>query len=59
MTLPTQNDVRRAKTADALERYVVKRLDEDLEPRDESTENSPDFTGACSLAIDSVVDEID
>ena len=33
-------------------------LDEDFEPRNQSSENGPNFTRARSLTIDGVVDEI-
>ena len=59
MTLATQNNVRWTKAANALERNVVKRFDEDLESGNQSAENSPDFARACSLAVDRVVYEID
>jgi hypothetical protein len=59
MTLPTQNNVRRTKTPDTLERNVVEGLNEDLQSGNESTENSPNLARACSLAIDGVVYKID
>ena len=59
MTLAAENDVRWFQTAHSFERNVVEWLDENFEPWNESAENSADFARACSLAVDSVVDEID
>ena len=58
MTLTTENDVRWFQAAHAFERDVVERLDEYFEPRDQSAENSANFTRARSLAVDGVVDEL-
>ena len=59
MTLATEDDVRRFQTPNAFQRNVVERLDQDFETGNEPAENGPDFARARSLAIDSVVYEID
>ena len=59
MTLAAQDDMRRLQTPNSFERDVMKRLDEDFEPWNKSSENSPNFARACTLTIDGVVDEID
>ena len=46
------------ETANSFQRDCVKRFDKDLETRNESAENSPNFTRACSLAVDGVVYEV-
>ena len=58
MTLPAQYDVRWLETANAFERHMVEWLDEDFEPWNQSTKNSPNFARARALAINGVVDEI-
>ena len=59
MTLPAQNDVRWFQTSHTFERNLVEWFDENFEPGNEPAENGPNFTRACSLAVDGVVYEID
>ena len=58
MTLPTENDVRRAQTAHSLERHVLERLNEDLEAGNQTPKHRAKLAWACALTIDSVVDEV-
>src|SRR3954468_12339384 len=58
MTLPAQNDVRRTQTANSFERHVLKWLDEDLEPGNQTAKHRANLAGAYALAIDGVVDEV-
>ena len=58
MTLPAENDVRRTQAANPLERYVLKRLDEDLEPGNQTAKHRANLAWAYTLTIDSVVDEV-
>jgi hypothetical protein len=58
MTLPAENDVRRTQAANSLERYIVKRLSEDLEAGDQTTKHRANLAWACALTIHCVVDEV-
>ena len=58
MTLTTQNDVRRTKTANAFERDMMERFDEDLETRNQTAQHRANFARAYTLSIDCVVDEV-
>jgi len=58
MTLPTQNDVRRAQAADTLQRDCVKRFSEDLETGNQTPQHRANLAWAGALTIDSVVDQV-
>jgi hypothetical protein len=58
MTLPTENDVRRTQTANSLERHVLKGLDEDLEPGNQTAKHRANLAWTYTLAIDRVVYEV-
>ena len=58
MTLPAENDVRRAQAANSLERHVVKRLSEDFEAGNQTAKHRANLAWACALTIHSVVDEV-
>ena len=58
MTLTAQDYVRRTKTANALERDVLKWFDEDFEPGDQTAKHRANLAWAYALTIDSVVDEV-
>jgi hypothetical protein len=59
MTLAAEDDVGWFETTHTFERDVVKWLDEDFDPGNESAKNSANFARARSLAVDRVVYEID
>src|SRR6185369_11065291 len=56
MTLPAENDVRRTETANSLERHVLKWLNEDLEPGNQTAKHRANLAWADALTINSVVD---
>ena len=58
MTLAAENDVRRSQAANSFERDVMKWLDEDLEPGNQTAEHRANLARACALTIDCVVDEV-
>ncbi len=58
MTLATQNDVRGFQAADTLERNAVKRLGEDLQTGNQTTQHRPNLTRAGALTVNCVVDEV-
>jgi len=58
MTLTAENDVRGTQAANSLERNVMKRLSEDLETGDQTTEHRANLAWACALTIHRVVDEV-
>ena len=58
MTLPAQNDVRRAQASNSLQRDGMKWLDEDFKPGNQTTQDSANFARARSLTVDGVVYEI-
>ena len=58
MALSAENDVRGTQAANALERHVLKRLDEDLEPGNQTAKHRANLAGAYALTINSVVDEV-
>ena len=59
MTLTAENDVRWLKAANAFQRDVVKRLDEDFETGNKSAKNGAYFARTGSLGVDGVVDKVD
>ena len=58
MTLPAEDDVRRTQTANSLERYVLKWLNENLEAGNQTAKHRANLAWACALTIDRVVDEV-
>ena len=58
MTLTAQDYVRRTKTANALERDVLKWFDEDFETGNQTAKHRANLPRACALTIDSVVDQV-
>ena len=58
MTLPAQNDVRRAQAANSLKRHAMKRLSKDLKAGNQTTKHRANLARACALTIYGVVDEV-
>jgi len=58
MTLTTQDDVRRAQTANPFERDILEWFDEDLEAGNQTAKHRANLAWACTLTIDCVVDEV-
>src|SRR6266850_7892844 len=58
MTLATQNDMRRAKRIDALERNCVVRLNQYLQPLAHASERRPQLARTRTLTIKRVIDKI-
>jgi len=58
MTLTAQDYVRRAQTANSLERYALERFDEDLKAGNQAAEHRAKLARAGALTMDCVVDQV-